>query len=317
MNEVGETSISGTSNCAKAWARSGRGQEDILMKKLLTIFFVFSCFTLHGWCLPASAHQPRIVQGEKVSISNPEISKAYYGVLSGKPHLYKISSNKDFKLYVNVLVPDIEGQKKDVSADIFKEGETIAVLNADDHKWRKFFEPFGQSTYWQGPEYKALVKAGEYVIRVRSTERDIKYSLAIGEIEAFDVKEGIKAILLIPDLKKRFFNESPASFILSPLGWGYILLMYVFAFVVGFICSATFKKITLGSHQGFQKNIGVFDRIIRFAVWLGLLVWAIITSWNPILLFFSGFALYEALFCWCGLYAALGRNTYPMKSLNR
>ncbi len=287
------------------------------MKKLLAIFFVFSYFALQGWCLPASAHQPRVVRGEKIAISNPEISKAYYGILYGKPHLYKISSNKDFKLYVNVLVPDIEGQKKDVSVDIFKDGETIAVLNADDQEWKKFFEPFGQSAYWQGPEFKALVKAGEYAIRVRSTERVIKYSLAIGEIEAFDWKEGVKAILLIPDLKKHFFNESPASFILSPLGWGYILVMHIFAFLVGFICRSIFKKFTLGSRQGFQKNIGVFDRVIRFAVWLGFLVLAIMTSWNPILLFFSGFALYEALFCWCALYAALGRNVYLIKSTNK
>ena len=117
------------------------------MKKLLATFFVLSFFAIQGWSLPALAHQPRVVHGEKISISNPEISKAFYGVLSGKPHLYKISSNKDFKLYVNVLVPDIEGQKKDVSVDIFKDGETIAVLNADDQEWKKFFEPFGQSAY--------------------------------------------------------------------------------------------------------------------------------------------------------------------------
>jgi Na+-transporting NADH:ubiquinone oxidoreductase subunit NqrB len=46
---------------------------------------------------------------------------------------------------------------------------------------------------------------------------------------------------------------------------------------------------------------------------IALLVWAITTSWNPLLIFFSGFLFFEALFSWCGLYAALGKNTCPLK----
>ena len=127
------------------------------MKKLFATFLVLSFFAIQGWCSPASAHQPRVVQGEQIFISNPEISKAYYGMLSGNPHLYKISSNKDFILYVNVLVPDIEGQQKDVSADIFRDGETIAVLNAGDHEWKKIFEPFGQVLLCIGPPLKSEI----------------------------------------------------------------------------------------------------------------------------------------------------------------
>jgi hypothetical protein len=32
-----------------------------------------------------------------------------------------------------------------------------------------------------------------------------------------------------------------------------------------------------------------------------------------ILIFFSGFALFEALFSWCGFYAALGKSTCPIE----
>ena len=43
---------------------------------------------------------------------------------------------------------------------------------------------------------------------------------------------------------------------------------------------------------------------------MGLL--AITTTWSPILIFFSGFALFEAIFSWCGFYAAMGKNTCPV-----
>ncbi len=215
-------------------------------------------------------------------------------------------------MYVNVLVPDVEGQAKDVSAEIFQDSKPLALLSAQKYEWTKFFEPFGQSSYWQGPEYKARAEAGIYTIHVFSTENNSKYSLAIGEVEAFDIKEGINALSLIPDLKRNFFNESPISFIRSPFGWGYILGMYLLAFIAGFVYRSALKRFTKSSARRAQKNIGRSDRIVRLVLWLGLLLWAITTSWSPILLFFSGFALFESLFSWCGFYAAIGKNKYSV-----
>ena len=62
--------------------------------------------------LEVLAHQPRLVEMEKINITKPEISKAYYGNLSGKPHIYTINASSPIDLYVNILVPFIEGQKK-------------------------------------------------------------------------------------------------------------------------------------------------------------------------------------------------------------
>jgi hypothetical protein len=60
----------------------------------------------------ALAHQPRITEDRLTQVPNPEISKAYYGKLTGEPDVYVINANESFDLYVNVLVPDIAGQKK-------------------------------------------------------------------------------------------------------------------------------------------------------------------------------------------------------------
>jgi hypothetical protein len=246
-------------------------------------------------------------------VPSPEISKAYYGELTGEPDVYVIKATEAFDLYVNVLVPDIVGQKKDVSAVILKDNKQITVLDGINFEWKKFYEPFGADTYWMGPEYKARAEAGVYEIRVWSSNNDSKYSLAIGEIEAFDMKEGLNALTVIPELKKNFFDKSPIGFIKSPFGWGLIVAMYILALIVGIVYRFILRRVANGTVRGVHKNIGKSDRLLRLAIGVGLLLWAITTTWSPILIFFSGFALFEAVFSWCGFYAALGKNTCPVE----
>jgi hypothetical protein len=139
---------------------------------------------------------------------------------------------------VNILIPDISGQKKDLSAKIIKDGDRekpFAILDGNTFEWKKFFEPFGNDTYWMGPEYKGNVKAGKYEIIVSSSRNDTKYSLAIGEAELFDFQETINALSLVPQIKRDFFDESPASFIFSPFGFGLIFIIFFLAFFFGFL----------------------------------------------------------------------------------
>lgn len=258
------------------------------------------------------AHQPRLVEAQRTTVTDPEVSKAYYGTLKGESDEYVITASSAFDLYVGILVPAIAGQKKDVSAVILKDGKEITKLDGTTFAWTQFYEPFGADTYWQGPEYKARAEAGTYEIRVSSTNNDSKYSLAVGELEKFDGKEGMNALTVIPRLKRDFFNESPINFIVSPFGWGLLVAMFVLSFIVGFIYRAILKRIAKGKPQGLHRNIGKSDRVVRFAIGVALLLWAITTSWSPVLLFFSGFCFFEAIFSWCGFYAAIGKNSCPI-----
>ena len=263
----------------------------------------------------ASAHQPRIVSESPIIVNEPEISKAYYGKLFGTADSFLISATTSFDLYVGVLVPDGMGQKTDVSAVILKNGSStpFATLSSEQATWKPFFEPFGHDNYLQGPEYKAHLEAGEYEVRVSSKNNDSKFSLAIGETEAFDFKEGMNALRLIPTLKRDFFNESPISFVLSPMGAGFIVVMYLLAFIFGFIYRALLRRFTKNSIRRQVKNIGNKDKLVRIGFGIILLLIAISTSWSPTLLFVSGFCFFEALFSWCGLYAALGQSTCPIE----
>ena len=264
-------------------------------KNNLTIVIVILFLILVSWPLKVLAHQPRLVEMEKINVTEPEISKAYYGNLSGKPHIYTISTSSPIDLYVNVLVPFIEGPEKNVIVKIFKGEQLMGILSPKKGDWKEFFEPFGHSMYWKGPEFKVRADAGKYKIHVQSTEKSIRYVLATGEIEAFDGPESLNAILLIPKLKKDFFEESPLSFILSPLGWGYVLLLQLLVILTGFVILKILNisriKFQTKYFQSSAKNImicGVF-------FWVTILFFAIQTSWHPLLIMMSGLALFIAL----------------------
>jgi hypothetical protein len=280
------------------------------IKKLLPLILL-ACFMFAPTL--TFSHQPRVVDSDTTAVIDPEVSKAYYGELSGAPHIYSINTEEPFDLYVGVLMPYADYSQKDVQVEIRQGEDLLQVIGGESADWKKMFEFFGQSSYWDGGEYTVSADAGAYTIIVSSTNNDSKYSLAIGEIEAFDGNETINALNLIPELKSSFFNESPISFIKSPFGWGYIVIMYIIAFAFGFLYRFILKKFAKGSVRGVQKNIVKSDRLLRLAIGIGLLLWAITTTWSPWLLFFSGFALFEAVFSWCGLYAALGKNACPIE----
>ncbi len=261
----------------------------------LRIVMVIFLLILVSWPLEVLAHQPRLVIMEKININEPEISKAYYGNLSGKPHIYTVSTSSPIDLYVNVLVPFIEGPEKNVTVKIFKGEQPIGILSPKKADWKEFFEPFGQSMYWKGPEFKLRAEAGKYKIHVQSTEKNIRYVLATGEIEAFDGPESLRAISLIPELKKKFFEESPLSFILSPLGWGYVLILQLSALLMGFVISKILNisriKFQTSYFQRWAKKIMIYGVFF----WATFLFFSIQTSWHPLLIIISGLSLFMAI----------------------
>ncbi len=260
----------------------------------------------------ANAHEPQLVTSRPVFVSDPEISKAYYDQLSGNPVTYTITSDKPFQLYVNTLVPSVPGQEKLITAIITKNGQTIAILDGTKFTWKEFFEPFGHDAYWMGPEYKEVAGPGTYTVTVSSPKNNSKYSLAIGETEKFGPQTGWTAMRLIPQLKRNFFDKSPIDFILSPFGYGYIAALFILAFLFGFLYRTILKKFSKSGVRKANYNINQFDRWMRALTGAILFLIAITTNWSPILIFFSGFCFFEAIFSWCGLYAAIGKNTCPL-----
>ena len=260
----------------------------------IVIFFVI----MLSWPLGVFAHQPRIVDTEKIHVTKPEVSKAYYAKLSGKPHTYFISVNSAIDLYVNVLFPYNEGPKKNITVDVFRDDQSIGSLSSGEVVWKKFFEPFGQSMYWQGPELKKNVDAGKYEILVQSKEKNLRYVLAIGETEVWNGMDSINAILLIPELKRNFFEESPISFILSPLGYGYILLLQLLALIVGWVILRILKISGIQTQTNYILKFAKINICLGVVFWVSFLFFAVTTTWHPLLILMSGFALFMTIISW-------------------
>ena len=268
---------------------------DKMIHKLRIIIFVV---IMLSWALGVFAHQPRIVDTEKIHVTKPEVSKAYYAKLSGKPHTYFISVNSAIDLYVNVLFPYKEGLKKNIIVNVFRDDQSIGSLSSGEVVWKKFFESFGQSMYWQGPELKKNVDAGKYKILVQSKEKNLRYVLAIGETEVWNGIDSINAILLIPELKRNFFEESPISFIFSPLGYGYILLLQLLALMVGWVILRILKISGIQTQTNYILKFAKINICLGVVFWVSLLFLAVTTTWHPLLILMSGFALFVTIISW-------------------
>jgi hypothetical protein len=263
--------------------------------------------------LIVSAHQPRIVDinNVKVLITDPEISKAYYDTLSGLPRIYHIDSLAPFELFLQISVPANSNPDGRYSVTVYKINGTraqLAKLDADSGPWTPFFEPFGYDNYFQGPQFKQKLPSGTYEVEVYGNSNQGSYTLAIGETESFPLVEIITSLQVIPELKSTFFHSSPATFLGSPFGIGYLLAMLALACLFSKVCRWFFMKHSKTAARKAPKNISTAGRWIRFGIGIMLLIYTIFTSWNPFLLFFSFFLIVQARTCWCVVYAIMGKN---------
>jgi len=177
------------------------------------------------------AHQPRLVfnqpVGQVIPIQNPEVSQAFYGILSGQEDVYKIVADTGFLLYVNLVVPNISGYKTDFTVDIIE--WNMSVYTRLDGKWfarTNFFEPFAWDSYLQWPVWEKEVGAGTYTIRVSNRDNQWKYSLAIGKRESFPLNETIHTYKVLPELKMVFF-EKPWYTAFRNIVWIFLLWVII------------------------------------------------------------------------------------------
>lgn len=125
-----------------------------MKKLLLPVFIALSLgFTF--------AHQPRLVfeqpAGQIVNVEHPEISQAFYGILSGYEDIYQIRSDTGFLLYVNIVVPAASGQRTDFAIEISEPNNISTRLEGASSTRTDFYEPFGGDAYLMGPSFEKEV----------------------------------------------------------------------------------------------------------------------------------------------------------------
>ena len=203
----------------------------------------------------ALAHQPQLTfnQGDPESvllteIDHPEISKAYYGELKGKPDFYKFVLDTKQKFYFNILLPDIEGATPNFSATLTldnnntntpNEPKNISTLNGLNFEWTKFYEEFAGDNYLKGPENKISLQPGKYSIEVSNPTNTGKYVLATGDIESFPLKESLRTLRELPTLKSDFFGKSPFTMFFNKIG----IFLGIFVLIIAVLTTFTILLI--------------------------------------------------------------------------
>lgn len=238
-------------------------------------YFLIILFSLIFFADSVLAHQPRIIyfQNGDVTVQNPELSQAFYDELKGAVRDYYIDSNKDFNLYLNLLVPELANRDGRYSANIFLMSgdgqQQIGTLDGNNFEWKQMYEPFGRDYYLQGPEFEKQVSAGKYKIEVFSKDNQGKYVLAIGKTESFNAESIFNVYWQIPLLKIQFFKSDILQFFLTPFGiaaigavGAFFILLAIIYYIVGVIRQAikhAQAKTLLLTSAGMQMK----DEIVK------------------------------------------------------
>ncbi len=192
---------------------------------------------LCSWIGFTFAHQPRLVfdrpEGQVIDVQNPEVSQAFYGILSGQEDIYQIVSNTGFLLYISLVVPKMSGNRTDFTVDLMEWNMAVYTrLDGTRFDWTDFFEPFAGDMYLQWPSIEKTVGSGTYIIRVSNVHNQGKYSLAIGKIESFPINETIHTYKVLPELKMTFFEKPWYTVVRNVVWWGMVGILLI---VVGIV----------------------------------------------------------------------------------
>ena len=185
---------------------------------LLVVFFPL-CLMAHQ---PVFQDQNPNSPTESYVIKKPEVSKAIYATLSGKPHYYRIESDIDFKFYAGITVPKIDNCNQFIkfSYSIYQiinnQEKLIAEMDGENFEWWEWYEPYGKKWYWIGPEYGAefasttTFNAGNYLIKIYNKKNKGNYVLATGDIEKFGPLVIAKLPFVMPKVNT-FWNQENCS----------------------------------------------------------------------------------------------------------
>jgi hypothetical protein len=247
------------------------------------------------------SHIPKIVTTEQIIISNPELSQVFYDELNSKPRIYRLVSNTPFQLAISILVPkntNPAGRYSLVVYHVNKMREKVGSINGNKVEWQNFHEPFANENYLQTPELNKQLHAGTYEVWLLGDNG--KYALAIGSRDEMSISEIKQLIPLLLQLKKDFFNESPATFASSIIGGIYFTTFLLIGAAIAFLCFLVQRLIIKLKWIKYRNKINLnwSDRLLRLIISFALLLIGF-DFWYAILFILAGFMLYEAIAGWC------------------
>ena len=226
------------------------------MRKILLLFFVFTLISIS----PAFGH--KLISHDDshrdfdsaLVIPDHKISWAIYENLGvEETKFYTFDAKKGDSFYASIVIPKLDGLENYspslilMNDDVYQgnmptnnlESSVQKFLYEGDYPGNKFYEPFGQVTYWERQEVNTIIpEDGQYFILVLDEKNQSgKYSLAIGTIEDFS---GADFFTILP---KAWFDTKIFVNDYSSLAIGILILMGIPVLIsLGILRNKIFKK---------------------------------------------------------------------------
>jgi len=251
------------------------------MKQTKIIFALLAGFFLLMAGSFVSAAKINIIypQSEAIQIANPENSQLFYDQLNSKPRDYFVSSDKDFNLYLNLMVPEVENLDGVYSAKIYSENplgeQQVAFLDGSLATWQEYYQNLDRDYYLRGPELNQYFSAGKYRIQVSSADmlaqadNQGKYVLVIGKNDVYDLATILNLYWQLPLLKIVFTKTSIFEFFLTPFGIagigvvGALLILIALIYYLVGVISQNIKRGKIKTLLLTSSGMQMKDEIIK------------------------------------------------------
>jgi hypothetical protein len=184
-----------------------------------------------------SAQQLRIIDQATTEI-DPTAYRAYYGKLTGEPHLFTFTTSEETPLMFVLAVPDVPDATTDISATLIDVKNPDGLFETADGgmvEWQRFFDTAGRDSYLAGPTVVTTVPPGEYRLQVSSAADDASYVLIVSGEDSFSFLETLRRYGTVPTIKSHFFGKSAAEAYLTPLLLWPIFAVLILAALIVFI----------------------------------------------------------------------------------
>jgi hypothetical protein len=208
---------------------------------MIVLKFIPICFIFFFVCgvHAAEAFVPVLIkdidQADIMPIADPTLAQAFYGHMDNFPHMYEIHAKEPFLLSLQILMPDIDSSKNNISGVIIKVPEgggrvtEIASLSAQEAGWGTTFQSLDGNKYREGPAFQKELEPGMYRIEVHTPDNIEKYILRVGTRDEMTIGY-IELLRRISEIQT-FFGKSTLHGVVSP--YLYVPLAGVIVSVVG------------------------------------------------------------------------------------
>ncbi len=248
--------------------RSFYHNKKIMKKMSVAVLLIIAGFFLLMSAI--SVRHSRIVTDKNIPVSNPEMSQMFYGELKGTKNVYEVKSDIPFDLYIGLMVPDIEGARKDFFAEIYQQENysntdgtvlqkktTIALLDGMTFGWANYYDPILGDNYFRGPEFRNAdvqnvqgvhMEAGTYLVQVFNPDNEGKYVLTLGTKEKISSASILETIKTLPALKTSYFGKTPFAIFWNLIG------LYILASVAIVLALLVFNRRSRGKKYNIKKD---------------------------------------------------------------